>query len=794
MSGPTRSERRRALFDAALDLPARERAAFVRKAADDDPALRDELLGLLTLADSGSTFLREGDAQAEPPPPDAAEPAIYRILLGAPESAVDAELEQLAGADPTLARRVRDIVAWLRTAGEARQQGEDLLRRLRRLWSPLRHGRRYVSLGEIGSGGFGKLTLVRDELLGRKVAHKTIRGVHGLSLLQIRPDLVHRFLDEVQVAAQLSHPAIPPVHDVGVTEAGVPFFTMRYVRGDSLETLIARHEGGDPDWPLRRIVRLLVDVADALDHAHGKQVVHRDVKPTNVMVGRFGEVCVIDWGMAALHRAESAAIGASIVVSDRQATLAKRAMGTRGYTAPEQWKGESSPLCDVFSLGAVLCRALAGAPPDAESTTATPVLPSTAWRRDRRLAAIAAKALAATPSDRYESMAQMRGDLSAWLASGPLVALGERAPSRIRGLLARARRWLGAGRESGWTPPSPASTQAPRAPAMATLANLAGADRSATAAVGRDPVLRRIAELGAAPTTLHELGELAAGGVGIVSLGRDLRLQRKVAVKSLRRDGDGPTPAAAVDAFFDEARIAAQLDHPSVLVPYDVVLSARDDVHMLMPLARGGDLESFADRLLDASDGWRRTVPLLLQASRGLAWAHAKGVVHRDVKPANIVLGQHQDAYLTDWGLARLLPREALAAGGSILDLSSTLLRRDAKADDGFVGTPEYASPEQALGYPATRADDVFALGGVLFRLLTGRAPRVAKEIAGAGLTAWLATAQTQPIPPVRRVARAAPRALAAVCDRALGFRPEDRFVDAGEFALALEAALLRAR
>ncbi|MFN9277457.1 MAG: protein kinase domain-containing protein, partial [Planctomycetota bacterium] len=678
------------MFDAALDLPPDARAPDVRAQAADDPPLRDELLELVALAAGGSTYLRDTSAAALPPPPDADEPAIYAILLGAPEGTVEAALAGLGGGDPERSRRVRAIASWLATAGDARRQGEDMLRRLRRLWAPERHRRRYTALGRLGGGGFGTLELAHDELLGRKVARKTIGARHGASLLQIHPELVHRFLDEAQSAAQLAHPAIPPVHDVGVTELGVPFFTMRYVRGDSLDELIARHEAGDPSWPLVRLVRVVVDVASALDHAHAKQVVHRDVKPSNVMVGRFGEACLIDWGLALLHRADSAASGASVAVSDRDAELEARPMGTHGYAAPEQWRGHAGPLADVYSVGAILHRILAAAAPGDHADAA--------MRGDPGLAAVAQRAMANDPLLRQESMARLRADLVAWLDG--------------------------------------------RAPAAATVATLVAADRSHRTT--RDPVLQRIAELGVAPASVHDLGALAAGGEAWLSLGRDLRLQRKVAIKSLRRAGANGLSPDAIDAFFDEARIAAQLDHPSVLVPYDLALSAHDDVCLLLPLARGGDLEQRASQSAAANDAWRLTAPLLLQASRGLAWAHAKGVVHCDVKPGNIVLGQHQDAYLADWGLARLLPGRA-AELASTLQAGTSIARRAAAATMGFVGTLAYASPEQAAGRPASRSDDVFALGGVLFRLLAGRAPRADGAPRDADLAAGLAAARAQP-------------------------------------------------
>ena len=160
---------------------------------------------------------------------------------------------------------------------------------------------RYDDLGLIGMGGMGEVRRVRDRRLGRQLALKTLH----LPALN-RPALVARFLEEAQATAQLQHPGIVPIHDLGTLPDGRLWFTMKEVTGQTFGQVIAevhapsdaRREPTDSGWTLRRLVDALHQVCEAVGYAHSRGVVHRDLKPDNIMVGSHGEVLVLDWGLA----------------------------------------------------------------------------------------------------------------------------------------------------------------------------------------------------------------------------------------------------------------------------------------------------------------------------------------------------------------------------------------------------------------------------------------------------------------------------------------------------------------
>jgi serine/threonine-protein kinase len=217
---------------------------------------------------------------------------------------------------------------------------------------PVDDGARYEPKGVLGRGGMGEVRLCADRRIGRDVAMKVMRG----------KEAVERFLREARVQGQLEHPAITPVYDLGVAPDGNVYFTMKRVRGRTLEQVLEGLRAGDPElvekYSRRKLLTALSTVCLAVDFAHQRGVVHRDLKPANIMLGDFGEVNVLDWGLAKLvDGTDSARPSQAPAPTDSRETLAGAVLGTPGYMAPEQIEaglGPVGPAADVYTLGAVL--------------------------------------------------------------------------------------------------------------------------------------------------------------------------------------------------------------------------------------------------------------------------------------------------------------------------------------------------------------------------------------------------------------------------------------------------------
>jgi len=280
------------------------------------------------------------------------------------------------------------------------------LARLRNaLREPDLSGTRYRLLGPAGTGGMGTVYAALDNDLGRRVALKVLdfedAGVEA------------RLRREAEVLARLEHPGIVPVHDVGRLADGRAFYTMKLVQGERLDQYAARGS------PLPERLRVFLRVAEAVAFAHARGVLHRDLKPQNVMIGPFGEVLVLDWGLAkVLDDPRPGTNGAPASKLPVPGDTGEGAvLGTPGFMAPEQQAGASGTAdarADVFSLGALL-RWLAGQ-----------VMPAP-------LKAIARKAMAEIPGDRYPSVQALAGDVERFLDGAAVSAYPE-------GLLRRAAR------------------------------------------------------------------------------------------------------------------------------------------------------------------------------------------------------------------------------------------------------------------------------------------------------------------------------------------------------------------
>jgi tetratricopeptide (TPR) repeat protein len=238
--------------------------------------------------------------------------------------------------------------------------------------APATAAHRYALGEEIARGGMGVIWRALDTTLGREVAVKVLHDKYG-------PDSViaRRFADEARITAQLQHPAIPPVHDLGTLPDGRPFLAMKLIKGQTLDELLSARS--DPSAERGRLVAVFEQVCQAVAYAHAHGVIHRDLKPANVMVGAFGEVQLMDWGLAkVLASRESprppsdpdATLVATRVVSLRDSdgmfTQAGSVLGTPSYMPPEQAIGAVNQIdaqSDVFGLGAILAVILTGRPP-----------------------------------------------------------------------------------------------------------------------------------------------------------------------------------------------------------------------------------------------------------------------------------------------------------------------------------------------------------------------------------------------------------------------------------------------
>jgi formylglycine-generating enzyme required for sulfatase activity/serine/threonine protein kinase len=397
----------RDLFDRAMSLPAAERESFVRREASDDPARRDRVLGLLAEAGGATPRINES-----PTPDDHRKPR-------------------------------SDQVQSTQTA--------EMLKRLEN--APRLDTDRYRIEEEVDRGGMGAILKIHDGQLNRRLAMKVLldrEAPRDDYEQQLAHQILGRFLEEAQVTSQLDHPGVVPVHELGLDAQGKVFFTMRLVKGGHAGHVFRHAYHREEGWTTTRALEVILKVCDTMGFAHDKGVLHRDLKPHNVMVGRFGEVYVMDWGLAkvtgqedrhdvrirpdgasSLSRIDSARKrdsdsdeGASMMSMDGQK------LGTPSYMPPEQAKSEPLDLrADVYAIGAMMYELVTGrAPytvPDLKKH-AYRILEDVAEGPPKRieglqkgvpaeLVAIINKAMARDVEDRYADTLALAADLRAFL-------------------------------------------------------------------------------------------------------------------------------------------------------------------------------------------------------------------------------------------------------------------------------------------------------------------------------------------------------------------------------------------
>ena len=328
---------------------------------------------------------------------------------------------------------------------------------------------RYVVEEEIARGGMGSIHRVWDETLRRRSAMKVILEERSGDD-RMREQRLARFLEEAQITGQLDHPGIVPIYEMGLDGEGRVYFTMKLVQGQTLKEVFDEYTRGEGEWTRTRLVQIIVRICEAMAFAHSRGVVHRDLKPANVMVGRFGEVYVMDWGLARVlrdggvpereYRAES---NLPTVETDRREAAASNpdsplhtmegdVVGTPAYMSPEQALGRSREVderSDVYALGALLYQMLAGSMPYIPKGSSRsnrevwldvrsgPPMPVEQLARDvpAELMAICERAMARDPVQRYPSMGELADDMRAYI-EGRVVRAYE------TGALAQLKKWV----------------------------------------------------------------------------------------------------------------------------------------------------------------------------------------------------------------------------------------------------------------------------------------------------------------------------------------------------------------
>jgi serine/threonine protein kinase len=319
---------------------------------------------------------------------------------------------------------------------------------------------RYELIRKLGQGGLGRVWLARDENLKRHVALKEISHPTGVS-----EAMIERFRHEAEITGRLDHPSIVPIYQLGTDEAtGRMFYAMRFLGRTTLQDSIneyheRRTEGNEDPMLLRHLLSAFVNVCHAIGHAHSRKVIHRDLKPENVVIDSFGQVIVIDWGLAkVIDETSVESLMDSVSVGNTDRTNDGQVLGTPLYMAPEQAAGrldELDPRTDIFGLGAILFAIVTGAAPHEKtqrasvdsgvgargmiSVIASGDVPSARDANpsvDPALDAICRKAMARRRYARYQRATELAEDVQRWMAGEPVAAYQETTWQR-------ANRWIG---------------------------------------------------------------------------------------------------------------------------------------------------------------------------------------------------------------------------------------------------------------------------------------------------------------------------------------------------------------
>ncbi len=625
---------------------------------------------------------------------------------------------------------------------------------------------RYILLKRLARGGMGELYLgfAEGTIDGaeRPCVVKVIRREHVEDT-----SFVARFLDEARIQAQLEHPGVVRVLDASRDVQGKPYVVLEHVEGRNLSELRLRAQqlGVRIGWA--DAVAVAIAMTDALCHVHERtdaegrplEIVHRDLSPQNVMVSYGGDVRVIDFGTA---RGQNR----------RCHTVSGIVFAKPGYVAPEVANGNQGGIpADLYAVGIMLWELVAGrrfisgeaGEHLAAVANGTKTVGSLAEMvgAPPELDVICQKLTATQLIDRFESAREASLDLVALLKRAPSMADGQRSVrARISHLMQRLY------------PAEPARTRAEFARLVADAKQKVPPPSAELPAPSPAPLDIEDREPHLLAGTRYHLGALlGSGSTGQVFEATHVDLERRVALKLLTT-----RQPEALEAFRREAKMVAQLSHENIVTVHDFGMTAEKNPYLAMELLDGQSLADFM--VANGRSDFRLALTLAIQACRALDAAHRAGVVHGDVKPANLFLTRGGQVKLLDFGVTNwVMNRDDEQSGQSARPLV-------------LYGTPAYMAPEQARGVQATASSDLYALGVVLYELLTGTLPHPTDalgELLGDKQSGVV-------LPPSQRLLERECGVLPKVVDRIvlrlLEKSPERRYPSAAAAELAFAEAL----
>jgi serine/threonine protein kinase/tetratricopeptide (TPR) repeat protein len=564
-------------------------------------------------------------------------------------------------------------------------------------------GERYEILRSLGEGGMGAVYKARDHELDRMVALKVIRPE-----LAGHPDILRRFKQELILARQVTHKNVVRIFDLGTAD-GRKFITMDFIEGRDLKSIL--NERGK--LPAVEAVPIAQQICRGLEAAHVEGVVHRDLKPQNIMVDGAGRVWLMDFGLA--RSMELSGLTRTGVL-----------MGTPDYMSPEQARAEKvDARSDLFSLGIIFFEMLTGRLPFQADTLMAKLLQRVQQRAvavteidptiPAGVSAVVAKCLEPDVTKRYQSIHEVLDDL-----------IGD-------------TKSMGSGTSSvASSTPSGAPSEAP----SFSLAQLGPGS-----------------QFGPRYRIESVIGE---GGMGKVYKAHDSDLDRTVALKLVRPElaKDG----SSLQRFKQELLLASRISHRNILRIHD--LGDVEGVKFIsMAFVQGMDLHD-----LIAKQGrlpLERALKIAKQLASALEAAHAEGVVHRDLKPRNVLIDVDDHIYVSDFGLAKSL------------DADTTGMTRAGEV----LGTPRYMSPEQAESKAADNRSDIYSLGIIFYEMLTGEVPFTGES----SLQVMFQHVQQPPKDP-RLLNPEMPEYLAAIIMKCLEKDPALRYQSAQELLQDLES------